>query len=151
MYRANQSKHMQEDARRQRERSSSSRKRENRTLVQSRRADARPRQKSGRSSRQKWTLVQARQKRTLVQARQDARPLEREFDVRLVSRNGQRAEDARPVREEALVHRGARWTFVHFQFPESFTPGREKWGARATFQRVSRPGATDRRRRARFF
>ncbi|KOM56319.1 hypothetical protein LR48_Vigan10g221100 [Vigna angularis] len=101
MYRANQSKHMQEDARRQRERSSSSRKRENRTLVQSGRVDARPRQKTGRSSRQKWTLVQARQKMTLVQARQDARPPERELDVRPASREDARAvdlrEDARPA------------------------------------------------------
>ncbi|KOM46813.1 hypothetical protein LR48_Vigan07g051700 [Vigna angularis] len=113
MYRANQSKHMQEDARRQRERSSSSIKRENRTLVQSGRADARPRQKNGRlskpgrrgrSSKPGRTLVHRRENWTFVQlAEVDVRPDSRE-DARPVDLQ----EDARPAREEALVHRGTR-------------------------------------------
>ncbi|KOM56948.1 hypothetical protein LR48_Vigan10g284000 [Vigna angularis] len=76
MYRANQSKHMQKDARRQQEDARPGRLEG--TLVQKRLGRSSRRQERGRSSRvearadarpetQKRTLVQARQKRTLVQ------------------------------------------------------------------------------------
>ncbi|KOM56254.1 hypothetical protein LR48_Vigan10g214600 [Vigna angularis] len=146
-----------------------------RTLVQPGRSgrsssqaeDARPScREDARPSQTRGTLVHAEetrgrssmQKRMLVHAEEDARQRSgRSSKIRGHSSSEIRGRSSSETRRGRSSTQDARqwtlgsekWTFVHFQLPESFTPGREKWGARAQlfasfeyFPRVSRPGAT---------
>ncbi|KOM53318.1 hypothetical protein LR48_Vigan09g197700 [Vigna angularis] len=73
------------------------------------------------------------QKRTLVQPCRRGRSAARRGRSSKEMRSGRSSSEERRGRssKEALTLGSEKWTLVHFQLPESFTPGREKWGARA--------------------